>query len=156
MLGLEKKVTFLCVAELKTYKNTNYPTDEPLKKEVIATKQKDNRNSLPTSSLWQLWSVRITFDKRNTPFICSICGWFLFRSYMLGSPQLSHLLLLSSVFDCRPYSSHLTLHSPNNDLFVLPPDGTRRIKGAVWKYDNKWNLINQQSRHQSEREGGSE
>lgn len=44
--------------------------------------------------------------------------------YMLGSPQLSHLLLLSSVFDCRPYSSHLTLHSPNDDLFVLSPDGT--------------------------------
>lgn len=39
MLGLEKKVNFLCVAELKKYKNTNYPTDEPLKKEVIATNQ---------------------------------------------------------------------------------------------------------------------
>lgn len=32
---IRNKVNFLCVAELKTYKNTNYPTDEPLKKELI-------------------------------------------------------------------------------------------------------------------------
>lgn len=50
-----------------------------------------------------LWSVNITFDHRNTPFICSICDWCCSRPGALS--QLS------------PYQTTLT--PPGNILHVI-------------------------------------
>lgn len=107
-----------------------------------------------------LWSVNITVDHRNTPFICSICDWCLSR--------LPHVGLYHSYHVHFSNQTTLTAVPPGNILHFIcliitycsHPVAAQWSEGdtsaATWKHDNKWKPINQRTGQQSERGGGSE